>query len=243
MKKTLLYASLIGLALSAPVVNAIPVLQLDIVDGDYDACPDDTTCATTPAFTLVALWNPQGEGDSAPPIGDDYFISASVAPKLRNSADLGSFDFEGTTYAVTADMGSDDGNPGLPPHGIFNTFFKQFTFKFDQANTWIPYNAVTDPGAHGLPSPDPSGTGYFQTFVVDTSLLDPTVKIHFDLYHRAADGSVDKNAPFSHDAESMYGGDGSGQTDEPPLPEPGSMALMGIGLAALAGSRRRKSAA
>ncbi|MFH2058959.1 MAG: PEP-CTERM sorting domain-containing protein [Pseudomonadota bacterium] len=59
-------------------------------------------------------------------------------------------------------------------------------------------------------------------------------EIHFDLNTKKADGSVDKFAPFSHDAESG-GGDGH------QVPEPATLFLMGLGLLGMAGVSRKKS--
>jgi hypothetical protein len=74
---------------------------------------------------------------------------------------------------------------------------------------------------------------YFASFDVDVSSLAPGHEIHFDLYNTSiknGDIDVSKFAPFSHDAE----------TNSTPVPEPGTLLLMGAGLTGLYFSRKLK---
>jgi hypothetical protein len=219
--------------------NAIPVLQLDIAGGGYD---DDTDTIVTSSniFTLYALINP----NSFNTLSDTYFISAAVTPQVENAASLGSFVFNGTTVDVTAGMSygvppleailSAD-NRDLPTHGIFPTYFREFELQFDSANRMTSYNSQDRAKSGAAINTAYSSTGgmYFASFDVDVSSLAPGHEIHFDLYNTSiknGDIDVSKFAPFSHDAE----------TNSTPVPEPGTLLLMGAGLTGLYFSRKLK---
>lgn len=212
---------------------AIPTLQLDILGGTYDT-GSGTIVSNGDIFTLYAYLIEDKDNK----VTDTYFISAALTPQEDSAANLGSFSFAATPISVTSGMvyGTPPLNalyPDLGPHGIFDTYYKEFSFSFNTANTAAPSNSQDSPGV----GPQ-AGTGmYYAAFAVDTSLLAAGYEMHFDLYNEniKKNGGYDTQfAPFSHDAES--------HGNNTPVPEPATMLLVGTGLIGLANARRRQSA-
>jgi hypothetical protein len=237
MRKQVTPAILIGLAavlfVSSPAM-AVPSLQLDIGNGTYD-WTTQTIVASSDTFTLYALLKPTFINRT----WDTYFISAALVPKTASPENLGTFYFDGAPVDATGDMvygippveadetaGKDPGD--LAPHGIFKTYFTEFSFKFDTDQKSIVYNTQDDPGGFAETSGSPFL--YYMAFSVDMGSLANKYNIHFDLYNEVArcsgDYDISAKAPFSHDAESKR------------VPEPGTFLLLGSGLFSLVGYRR-----
>ncbi len=138
----------------------------------------------------------------------------------------------------------------LSRHSIFDTYFSQHGFQFTAGDTTTTYNTQDDPGGTLF---DTSGSGsYYAQFDVDVSGLDSGFGLHFDLYNTDVlmDGDIDRDdfAPYSHDAEILRppgpgpgpGPGGPGPGPGTSIPEPGTLFLLGSGLAALLGSKGRK---
>ncbi len=216
------------LLLSAGKAAAVPTLQLDILGGTYDPVTE-TIVASSSTFQLYAYLIP----NSRNPIGDTYSISAALVPQtVPPGGSLGSFMVNGTTIGVTSGMyygippleaylAPDPGD--LPPHGIFQTYFREFSFQFSPSNRAAVYNTQDNPGTG--PTSQSNGGMYYQMFTIDTSLLAAGYAIHFDLYNtiigsNPADVDISQFAPFSHDAESRR------------VPEASTLFLLGAGLVA-----------
>lgn len=233
MKKMLISVMIATCLLWASCVFAIPTLQLDISNAVYDDGPDvKTVISTGDSFTLYALLNRPGD------YSGDFYISAAVTPAfsapLSPKPDLGAFTFAGQEILVTDGMVwgtpplDQAKNDDLSGHGAFPTYFKVFEFFFDN-NTVDAYDVeafYTDPNYVG-PS---EGYLYSKAFEVDVSGLVDGYEIHFDLYNLNADGSVDQNAPFSHDA----------QSGAIPAPEPSTLLLLGAGLVGFGAYHQRR---
>ena len=206
----------------ATITKAEPALQLDIVGGTYDLVHEDIV-TSDPVFQLAAILNPTS--GSAPDSDDTFYIAVSLLPATTSAVLGGSFVFNGTTVNVTADMTSGTPN-GLSQHGQFPNFYKEFSFTFDlsDAGKVLLYDVATSPGG---PTFDTTGTAFAKLFTVDKSGLADGIELHFDLYNKTANGSVDKVAPFSHDAST--------------IPEPTGFVLTLGGLGLFSLIRRRRS--
>lgn len=246
MKKkfnTLCRTGAIAFALcGATSAYALPELQLTIVGGNYNGTTE-TTLAGGSLFNLYALFTPKKISPT-----DTFYIAAALekgpgdgsvndlGPLSNSAISGGSFVFGGSTVNVSGDMAYGTPN-GLPTHGEYSTFFKEFSFIFSGQKT-SAFNTETTTPTSDLLAGCTVGCAYFESFAVDMTNLDPTYSIHFDLYHKNADGVVSVFAPFSHDAQSGNGGC-DGDCDGH-VPEPSTSALFGLALVALAAVRRMR---
>jgi PEP-CTERM motif len=260
------------LSLSA---SAYPGLQLGILGATYDT-GDETSVAQTPKFKLYAFLTPKG-GTNATELSallaDTYYVSAALAPQVSVPSNLGSFTFKDgatlSTIAATSNMvygtppldAALTGGDQLATHGIFPTYFKEFSFQFKATDRVAKVDVQTNPSLTGVTF-GTTGDAYYHEFEVDVGEL--RTYLHFDLYNTELRTCGQKNnpepcptsvydleqsnysfAPFSHDAESGTknpnggGGGGGGQA-----PEPASLLLVMLALGALgwqSRAQRRRS--
>lgn len=224
MKKILLIAAAcVGIALN---VRAIPFLQLDASPALYDPS-SETTISTANNFTLYAMVN-----SLTPSAGYTYALVAAIEPNQTTPATLGSFVLNGSTIHVTGDM--TPGNPGLPPHGVYDTYYKEVVFNWSSATKFTDYDVSLVGGNHSGPTASLTGNSLYVSFTVDVSNLAPGHELWFDLAEFDSAGNLVGKAPFSHSAQSGGGG-GGGNT----VPDGGATAmLLGAAMLALGWVRR-----
>jgi len=225
--------------------NAEPFLQLDILAGDtwYDDITESITTSQS-SFTLRALINTAKTDDYALVLDNTYYISAAVQPSLLEtfpSPDFGSFVFGGDTIQVTEDMkyGTppvDGGYPDIPTHGVYPTYYAEFSFPADTTQTTYRYNTEDYPGGI-VPNPDLTDKSFlYKDFEVDVSAYTAD-SLHFDLYavglNKNGKKIVTYKAPFSHDA--------IGDAQYVPTPSAFILGSLGLGIAQLRLGRRKQA--
>jgi|SRR5688572_12488026 len=247
IRKVVLFTAALCLALGAGTANAIPTLQIYIEGATYDDASDTWVLSGDGTFRIWVIGDVESYGTI-----EDVMLSAAVA---TSEVAGGSITLDGTTVDGDGDYNgvTDESDAGgavagvlhgdgevpvmgdgsdLPTHGIYGagTSFYQFSLgDFTLVDSEIgDFN-----GDAAFPGSFPSN-GQINAYDVTISGF---TTIHFDAFDHIAGGNEAKyvNAPFSHDGEG--GGDGGGGGGSGP--EPGTIALFGMGLAGLAVARRK----
>ena len=224
------------LLLGGNAVFAEPYLMLDAMmpDGSPPPTSDPEMGIFTSGrvFTLYALVNSEApEAIEDPFQTETFFLAVAVIPDPGESfpgPDLGSYIFDGTSYDIvgTGEGAMKYGTPpleeflkqhDLPSHGVYETYFHEYSFELDLDNNAPLYNSMVTPGGPDLSA---GGTLYYQAFSVDASGLDPDYELHFDLYTKGSP-YIDKFAPFSHDLTTT------------PVPASVILGILGLGVVGL----------
>ena len=245
MKKLIFVTALI-LCFASPVF-AIPNLQLWFdpalnPGAVYDSIDAGWETGQNPAILSGLIHNQTGNTGIS--ITDTFRLYVSL-PNIASGADP-----NGNYSASVANPGSYDpasldtsgispwvyGNPGIPSHGIFDSWYAFYDFTIDSDNAFLVDNVETS---------ETPVNGWRADFEI-TFAGNPASLFHFDLVDLTTgigpgnSGYVNVN-PFSHDAQSDNGGGGGGGGGGGnPVPEPSTLILLGAGVVGLALYRRRQ---
>lgn len=220
MKKLIL--TLLVTLVAAPAVFCFPVLQLYIDGATYDAV-DETWVTTASSFDMYVIGNAvMNDVMVSMALDLDQAINpnGSVSVNVQGAKD-GITDYSSWTYGyaplsndpTTFNGGVDD----LQKHGVYPAWFSQFNagdFDLVGAIEDVQPPSTWDPTMGYLPAGNPH-LGQIRKYTISVS---GGIGVHFDAFTLNDDGTIDKFAPFSHDAATT-------------VPEPASMLLFGLGLA------------
>jgi PEP-CTERM motif len=255
IRKAVLLTAALCLVLGMGTANAIPILQVYIEGATYDDATDTWVVENDGSFRIWVIGNVEGEGGKG--TIEDVMLTAAVS--TQEITDGGTIALDGTTVdgdgelndvtdpSAASDPGagtlSADGaiptlgdGSSLPNHGQFGagTSFYQFSL----GDFSLTDSEISDfNGIDAFPDIDDGNfTGQINAYDVTVSGF---TTIHFDAFNHV-EGQTKAMyifAPFSHDGEGD--GDGGGGGGGGSGPEPGTIALFGMGLAGLAVARRK----
>ncbi|HBC46489.1 MAG TPA: hypothetical protein DEO84_00440 [candidate division Zixibacteria bacterium] len=226
MMRKFLLLTIALLVISSPAF-AIPSLQLFINGATYD-WGSQTWVTTGSEFDLYVV--------SANSSKSDVIVSMAIAQ--QDNASNVELNVAGHQYTSSdwlwgyAPIGNEpdvwNGGEDLPRHGIFPTWYTEYHSGDYGLNSQVGNVQPDGNGNYWNPA---TGTGsapaFGQAKVFHIVTGGAYTFVHFDAYTLNSDGSINQFAPFSHDAETA-------------VPEPGTLALLGVGLLGLGGTVRRR---
>lgn len=271
MKPLLLLPVLCALALlPSGTAHAIPILQLYVEGAEYDSVSETWVLNTSNgSFKLWAIGNTAGSGSKGN-ILDVKLAAAFNAQQPAPTITLTSTTTDllgpnGDTSVPHDPMQALDPGTGPGPyfdpilhtdgsapvlgdgsdlseHGVYGDGTDWWEFSLgDFTKNDSPLADFN--GSSLFPSDFEDNAAQINVYDVSVNGLADGGTIHFDLYNHVEAKNHSKYvfAPFSHDGEGG-GGDPDDPVDPPVVPEPSSMALLGLGvLGALARSQLRHS--
>jgi hypothetical protein len=238
----LLTVAVLGVALLwATSAFALPALQIYIEGATYDNLTESWVSQSTGP---IRLWTVAAVGDYGSimdvklAIAYESGLTPSFALSGSSTGGYNGFADPSTASDPTFNKTVTDGSApvlgdgsSLPTHGIYGsgtTWSEYLLGNFTETDSYIAdFNGSTD-----SPTPNMSKKGQINVYEINVAGVAAGTGFHFDLYdhyyNEHSDADVFVNAPFSHDGDTTT------------VPEPGTLALVGMGVAGLATRLRRR---
>jgi hypothetical protein len=247
IRKVVLLTAALCLSVGVGPAHAINILQIYIEGATYDAGTQTWVVENDGNFRLWVIGNVDGEGGAG--TIEDVMLTAAVSTAEAQAGGTVALDGTSSDGYNGIDDPSDAADPGagtlsadgavpitgdgspLSTHGIYGSAGTSF-YQWSLGDFTLTDSHIIDFTANN-PFADIGADNEGEIRVYDVTVSGFTT-IHFDAFDHVEGGNDGRYvfAPFSHDGEANGGGGGG-------APEPGTMALFGLGLAGFAVARRK----